>query len=77
MAGWPDLGIRWRNVVPAAGSGRRRIPSPPARACGDPAAFVVDMIWLGGRRPGDPVREQHVMDVVEAISREQARRNGE
>jgi hypothetical protein len=44
--------------------------------CGDPAVFVVDMIWFGGRRSRDPVCEQHVVDVVEAISREQARRNG-
>ena len=44
--------------------------------CGDPAAFVVDMIWFGGRHSRDPVCENHVVDVVEAISREQARRNG-
>jgi hypothetical protein len=44
--------------------------------CGDPAAFIVDMIWFSGRHSRDPVCELHVVDVVEAISREQARRNG-
>ena len=44
--------------------------------CGDPASFVVDMIWFSGRHSRDPVCELHVMPVIEAISREQARRNG-
>jgi hypothetical protein len=44
--------------------------------CGDPATFVVDMIWFSGRHSRDPVCELHVMAVIEAISREQARRNG-
>jgi hypothetical protein len=44
--------------------------------CGEPAIFVVDMIWFGGRHSRDPVCERHIVDVVEAIAREQARLNG-
>jgi hypothetical protein len=44
--------------------------------CGEPADFIVEMIWFSGRHSRDPVCERHIVDVVEAISREQARRNG-
>jgi hypothetical protein len=44
--------------------------------CGEPADFVVDMIWFSGRHSRDPVCERHIVDVVEAIAREQARLNG-
>jgi hypothetical protein len=44
--------------------------------CGEPAEFVVEMIWFSGRHSRDPVCERHIVDVVEAISKEQARVNG-
>lgn len=44
--------------------------------CGDPAEFVIETNWFSGRHSRDPVCERHVAEVVGAITREQARRDG-
>jgi hypothetical protein len=57
------------------------VPVDPAAAtcqclCGDTAEFVVETRWFSGRHSRDPVCGRHVTEVVAAISKEQARRNG-
>lgn len=71
---------RWAN---AAKSFSRRPyikpagPAPPLDClCGEPADFVVETNWFSGRRSQDPVCERHVDEVLRAIRKEQARRNG-
>lgn len=52
-------------------------PAIPSEClCGDPADFIVDTNWFSGRRSADPVCERHVAEVVAAIMKEQARRDG-
>jgi hypothetical protein len=52
-------------------------PAMPGEClCGDPADFIVDTNWFSGRRSRDPVCERHVAEVVAAITKEQARRDG-
>lgn len=52
-------------------------PASPAEClCGDPADFIVDTNWFSGRRSRDPVCERHVAEVVTAITKKQARRDG-
>ncbi len=65
-----EASIRWPAVVPVdpAASGHC--------LCGDPADFVVEMNWFSGRHSQDPVCGGHVDEVVRAIKKEQARRNG-
>jgi hypothetical protein len=71
---------RWANI--AKSFSRRPYLTPAGSAaslqclCGEPADFVVETHWFGGRRSQDPVCEQHVDQVTRAIRKEQARRNG-
>lgn len=52
-------------------------PEAPGEClCGDPAEFIVDTNWFSGRRSRDPVCERHVTEVVAAIVRKQAGRDG-
>ncbi|HKB29499.1 MAG TPA: hypothetical protein VKD26_01545 [Streptosporangiaceae bacterium] len=52
-------------------------PAVPSKClCGDQADFIVETKWFSGRRSRDPVCEHHVVEVVGAIMREQARRDG-
>ncbi|MGH3379287.1 MAG: hypothetical protein ACRDP6_31600 [Actinoallomurus sp.] len=44
--------------------------------CGEKADFVVRTNWFNGRHSQDPVCRPHVDEVVRAIRKEQARRNG-
>lgn len=44
--------------------------------CGDPADYIVETNWFSGRRSRDPVCEDHVAQIVAAITEQQARRNG-
>jgi hypothetical protein len=44
--------------------------------CGDPSEFIVETNWFSGRHSRDPVCGAHVTAVVEAITKEQARRDG-
>jgi hypothetical protein len=44
--------------------------------CGEPADFVVKTRWFSGRRSHDPVCRHHLDEVVRAINKELARRNG-
>jgi hypothetical protein len=44
--------------------------------CGEPADSVVKTRWFNGRHSHDPVCRRHVDEVVRAIKKEQARRNG-
>jgi hypothetical protein len=50
--------------------------SPGECLCGDPADFIIEVNWFDGRRSRDPVCERHVTEVVAAITKEQARRDG-
>ncbi|MCO6005432.1 hypothetical protein NE236_10605 [Actinoallomurus purpureus] len=50
--------------------------TPCACLCGDPAEFVVETHWFSGRLSRDPVCERHVTEVVEAIRKKQAGRDG-
>lgn len=61
----------WRpHVVPAD-------PAAPREClCGEPADLVVETNWFSGRHSRDPVCGRHVEEVVLAIRKEQARRNG-
>lgn len=70
---WGYLGkpSSWRpNVVSADPAGQREC------LCGEPADFVVETNWFSGRHSQDPVCGSHVDEVVRAIRKEQARRNG-
>jgi hypothetical protein len=52
-------------------------PAAPGEClCGEPADFVVETNWFGGRHSQDPVCRHHLEEVVSAIRKEQARRNG-
>jgi hypothetical protein len=52
-------------------------PATPGEClCGDPADFVIETNWFSGRRSLDPVCERHVTEVLAAITKEQARRDG-
>jgi hypothetical protein len=52
-------------------------PAAPGEClCGDPADFVIETNWFSGRRSLDPVCDRHVAEVVAAITKEQARRDG-
>jgi hypothetical protein len=52
-------------------------PEAPGQClCGDPAEFVVETYWFSGRHSRDPVCERHVAEVVAAITKKQARRDG-
>jgi len=52
-------------------------PDAPGRClCGEPADVVVETNWFSGRHSRDPVCRPHVDEVVRAIKKEQARRNG-
>lgn len=49
---------------------------PGTCLCGEPAELVVETNWFSGRRSRDPVCRRHVDEVVRAIKKQQARRNG-
>ena len=71
---------RWGYVVESS-SGRPQVvladPAAPGEClCGEPADFVVETNWFGGRHSQDPVCGRHVDEVVCAIRKKQARRNG-
>lgn len=55
-------------------------PADPAACdrclCGEPADFIVKTRWFSGRRSHDPVCRHHLHEVVRAIKKELARRNG-
>jgi len=52
-------------------------PAAPGKClCGEFADFVVQTNWFGGRHSRDPVCGRHLDEVVSAIRKEQARRNG-
>jgi hypothetical protein len=58
------------NVVPVD-------PAVPSQClCGDPADFIIETHWFSGRHSRDPVCGRHVSEVVGAITKEQARRDG-
>jgi hypothetical protein len=62
--------VRAPAVVPAD-------PEAPGQClCGEPADLVVETNWFSGRHSKDPVCRPHVDEVVRAIKKEQARRNG-
>ena len=71
---------RWGHVVETFSWRPHVMPVDPAAPggclCGEPADFVVETNWFGGRRSQDPVCGRHVDEVVRAIQKEQARRNG-
>lgn len=50
--------------------------APGECLCGDPADFVIKTNWFSGRRSRDPVCDRHVAEVLAAIAKEQARRDG-
>lgn len=50
--------------------------NPGVCLCGDPADFVIRTNWFSGRRSRDPVCDRHVAEVLAAITKEQARRDG-
>jgi hypothetical protein len=56
------------------------VPADPAIPgeclCGDPADFIVSTNWFGGRRSRDPVCDRHLAEVLAAIAKQQARRDG-
>ena len=73
-------------VIPAYGS-RRAAQRPDVQPvdpssvrgeclCGDPADYVIETNWFSGRRSLDPVCNRHVAEIVTAITKEQARRDG-
>jgi hypothetical protein len=65
-----ESSVRRPAVVPAD-------PEAPGKClCGEPADFVVETNWFSGRHSKDPVCNLHVDEVVRAIKKEQARRNG-
>jgi hypothetical protein len=65
-----ESSIRRPAVVPAD-------PAAPGQClCGEPADFVIEMSWFSGRHSKDPVCGRHVDEVVRAIKKEQARRDG-
>jgi hypothetical protein len=65
-----ESSIKKPAVVPAD-------PASPGRClCGEPADLVVETNWFSGRHSRDPVCRPHVDEVVRAIKKEQARRNG-
>jgi hypothetical protein len=71
---------RWGYVVESS-SGRPQVvladPAAPGEClCGAAADFVVETNWSGGRHSQDPVCGLHVDELVRAIRKEQARRNG-
>lgn len=52
-------------------------PEAPRQClCGEPADFVVRTNWFNGRHSQDPVCRPHVDEVVHAIKKAQARRDG-
>jgi hypothetical protein len=52
-------------------------PEAPGQClCGESADFVIETNWFSGRHSRDPVCHRHVDEVVRAIKKEQARRNG-
>jgi hypothetical protein len=52
-------------------------PAFPSKClCGDPADFIVETNWFSGRRSRDPVCEYHVAEVVAAITKKRAQRDG-
>jgi hypothetical protein len=52
-------------------------PAAPGQClCGDSADFVVETAWFSGRRSRDPVCGDHVDEVVHAIRKQEARRDG-
>jgi hypothetical protein len=71
---------RWGNIAKSFSRRPYIMPASPAASleclCGEPADFVVETNWFGGRRSQDPVCEGHVDAVISAIKKEQARRNG-
>lgn len=56
------------------------VPADPTAGdrclCGEPAEFIVKTRWFKGRRSHDPVCRLHLDEVVRAINKELARRNG-
>jgi hypothetical protein len=70
----------WRHALEASSGRPDVIPADPALSeqclCGEPADFVVKTRWFSGRHSHDPVCRRHVDEVVRAINKEQARRNG-
>jgi hypothetical protein len=76
----PDLGNVSAYVSRSAAQRPVVQPVDPAMGgeclCGDPADFVIDTNWFSGRRSRDPVCERHVAEVVAAITKAQARRDG-
>jgi hypothetical protein len=50
--------------------------SPGTCLCGYPADFIVQTSWFSGRRSLDPVCGPHVSEVVDAIARKNAQRDG-
>jgi hypothetical protein len=71
---------RWGYVVESLSWRPHVAPADPAAPgeclCGQPADFVVETNWFGGRRSRDPVCGHHVDEVVGAIRKAQARRDG-
>jgi hypothetical protein len=71
---------RWGHVVEPSSWRPHVVPTDPAAPgeclCGDPADFVVETNWFGGRHSQDLVCGRHVDEVVRAIRKQQARRNG-
>lgn len=71
---------RWAHVVESSSLRPHVVPADPAATreclCGEPADFIVETNWFGGRHSQDPVCRRHVDEVVRAIRKEQARRNG-
>jgi hypothetical protein len=52
-------------------------PTAPGEClCGDPADYMVSTNWFGGRRSRDPVCDRHLAEVLAAIGKQQARRDG-
>ncbi|HEX6471304.1 MAG TPA: hypothetical protein VF069_19540 [Streptosporangiaceae bacterium] len=71
---------KWDNIAKSFSRRPYITPAGPAASleclCGEPADFVVETNWFNGRRSQDPVCERHVDEVIRAIRKEQARRNG-
>jgi hypothetical protein len=79
--GLPDGGTPHRWGVLESSSQRPAVvaidpESPRACLCGEPADFVVRTNWFNGRHSQDPVCRPHVDEVVHAIRKAQARRDG-
>lgn len=75
-----DVLYRRGYTIESASRRPRVVPADPAVPskclCGEPADFVVETNWSGGRHSRDPVCGSHVDEVVAAIRKAQARLNG-